>query len=282
MCSNKNLQFIVKYYDPMKKTILLMLFLISLIVLAVRLASAPANSLLGIKEKAGIRVLSLPDGAKVYLDDNEIGKTPYESSNLEAREIKVKIEADKGKWEGKVKLQPGTLTVVNRELSADATSNAGEILTLEKGRGVILISTPNESDIEIDGKNLGQTPLRVDVSPGEHTFVLGKGGFLRRSIKAIIPDGFNLTLNVDLALSEADLSNVTTPPITETAKLVVKSTPTGFLRVRDKPSLAGNEVARVSTGDELILLEEQTSWYRIRTADGKEGYVSAQYVQKKP
>jgi hypothetical protein len=186
-----------------------------------------------------------------------------------------------GKWEGRIKLKDGTLTVVNRELANDVASASGEVLTLEKGQGVTLLSTPNEAEVEIDGKNYGKTSTLANIPPGQHTFVLSKSGYLKRSIKADVPENFNLTLNVDLALTEADLTDVNTPTITITPKLVVKNTPTGFLRVREKPNLNSKEVAQVKPNDELTLLEEVSTWYRVRLDDGTEGYVSSTYVNKK-
>ena len=62
--------------------------------------------------------------------------------------------------------------------------------------------------------------------------------------------------------------------------MLVKNTPTGFLRVRDKPSLNGLEIGRVNPGEKLILLEELSGWVRIRMANEKEGYVSSAYISK--
>ena len=86
---------------------------------------------------------------------------------------------------------------------------------------------------------------------------------------------------MDLALSEADLTTVAAPVITQTPQVIVKETPTGFLRVRDKASLSGKEIAQVKPGDSLILLEELTGWDRVRLSDGTEGFVSSTYVEKK-
>lgn len=232
------------------------------------------------KEKAGVRVLSVPSEAIVFINNKEVGKTPYQDEELSDGEYLVKIQAGDGVWQGSVKLVAGTLTVVNRDLAKDTTSSAGEVLLLKKGKGVTLVSFPSESDVEIDGKYYGKTPTTLQINAGEHTFGLSKAGYLKRSIKAYIPERFNLTLSVDLAISEVDLTNITTPPITQTAKVVVKNTPTGFLRVRDKPSVTGKEVGQVSPGDQLILLEELSGWDRVRLSNGTEGYVSKSYVDK--
>lgn len=265
----------------MKKILLLILIFICLVILAFRFTNLSLNALLGVKEKAGIRVLSSPPGAQVLINGKVVGETPFEDSELTELSYEIKLVSERGSWQGKVRLNPGTLTVINRDLSPDSATSSGEILSLEKGHGATIVSFPSEAEVEIDAVAFGKTPTLVSIDPGEHTFVLKKTNFLPRSIKAAIPSGFNLTLSVDLALSEADLTTVSTPAITETPKLVVKNTPTGFLRVRDKPSLAGKEIAQVKPGAELVLLEELQGWDRVRLEDGKEGYVSVSYVEKK-
>jgi hypothetical protein len=266
----------------MKKIILLILVFISLVILIARFSATPLSVILGVKERAGIRVLSKPEGALVYINDAYAGKTPYEDSNLEVLEYKISIQSDNGNWDGRVKLKTGTLTVINRELSPDQATSSGEILTLEKGQGVTVISSPSEADIEVDGKIYGKTPTLVNITSGEHTFVLSRANYLKRSIKAVVPEDFNLTLNVDLSLSEADLTNIPTEPQTQTTILIVKATPTGFLRVREKPTINSAEVVRLKPKDEVSLIEDLGDWYRIRLQNGKEGYVSAAYVDKKP
>lgn len=265
----------------MKKALFLILILISLIILTIRFASLPISQFLGFKDQAGLRILSVPEGAEVFINQALVGKTPFEDSNLSAKEYTINLIYNEASWAGKVKLSNSTLTVVNRELSKEPTASSGEVLSLDKGRGATIISMPSGVDIEIDGKEYGKTPLAVDITEGEHVFVLSKNNYLKRSIKALVPVGYNLQLNVDLALSEANLATIITPPIKKAKVVVVKDTPTGFLRIRDKPSLVGNEITRVSPGDELVLLEEQTNWARVRLLNNQEGYVSTEYIEEK-
>ncbi len=179
-----------------------------------------------------------------------------------------------------MKLNGSTLTVINRELSSIPQGAAGEVLTLEKGQGVVVLSYPDQAQIEVDGKIYEKTPVSVDIPAGEHSFTVSKGNYLKRSIKASIPQGYALTLSVDLALSEPDLTQVTASVITTTPKVIVKNTPTGFLRVREQATTSSKEVARVAPGDELILIEEMGNWSKVRLEDGKEGFVSNTYVDK--
>ena len=163
------------------KNIVYVLVFISLSVLAVKYSSLAENYILGIEEKAGIRVLSFPEQANVYIDGLSVGKTPYEDKELSKGEYGLKVESEDKVWQGKVTLNSGTLTIVNRELSNHPTSSAGEVLSLEKGRGITVISTPSQADVEVGGKNFGKTPISINVGYGEHTIVVGKGNYLKRS-----------------------------------------------------------------------------------------------------
>lgn len=265
----------------MKKILIWTLVLISILSLVIRYSSKMAELFFGIKQKSGISVLSMPEGATVFLDAKEVGKTPYEDKDLTDKEYLVKLEKEGASWQGKVKLTPQTIAIINRDLAADQASSSGEILTLDRGRGITIISNPSESEVEIDGKVLGKTPITINLKSGEHTIVLSHTNYLKRSIRANLPDHFNLTVSVDLSLSEADLTSISAPVITQTSEVIVKETPTGFLRVRDRATLTGREIAQVKPGDTLILLEEQGGWDRVRLADGTEGFVSSAYVEKK-
>lgn len=254
--------------------------LFSVVVLLIRYSGKIEEVLLNIKQKSGISVLSTPGEASVFLDGKQVGKTPFEDKNLDVKQYSVKLDKDGATWQGNVKLTSGTMTIINRDLAKDQAYSSGEILSLDRGRGITIISNPSDSEVEIDGKGLGKTPVSINLTAGEHTVLVSHTNYLKRSIKAILPENFNLTVSVDLALSEADLTTISAPVISQTPEVVVKQTPTGFLRVRDRASLLGKEIARVNINDKLILLEELGGWDRVKLADGTEGFVSSAYVEK--
>ncbi|MCR4306060.1 MAG: PEGA domain-containing protein [Candidatus Daviesbacteria bacterium] len=265
----------------MKKVILWFLVLISFVALLLRFSDTAAEMFLGIKQSSGISILSEPTEAAVFLNEKEVGKTPFEDKDLAVGEYVIRLVKEKSSWQGRVKLTPGTITVINRDLAEDPVSSAGETLTLIRGKGMTIISNPTGALVEIDGKPYGSSPLTADIETGQHTILLSHTNYLNRSIRADLPDNFNLMLSVNLALSEADLSTTTTPVTTITPEVVVKQTPTGFLRVRDKAGLNGKEIAQVRPGDSLVFLEEIGSWIRVRLSSGTEGFVSSAYVEKK-
>lgn len=264
----------------MKKILIWLLILLSIVVLLIRYSSKIGEVLLNVKQRGGISILSTPTDATVYLDDKQVGKTPFEDKNLDIKKYTVKIEKDSGVWQGIVRLIPQTMLIINRDLASEQASSSGEILTLDKGRGITVVSNPSDTEVEIDGKSYGKTPLSVNIQSGEHTILLSHPNYLKRSIKAVLPAGFNLTVTVDLALSEADLTAISAPVVTQTPEVLVKQTPTGFLRVRDQASLNGKEIAKVNVGEKLVLLEELAGWDRVRLPNGIEGFVSSSYVEK--
>lgn len=271
----------------MKKVLLIILVFLSLISILFQFGRKPLQQVLGSQSRSGLQVDSNIK-AKVLIGDVEVGETSYLDSNLTEGELLVSVEptsdasASAASWKGYVKLNPGTLTVINRNMEASSQSSSGEVITLERGKGATVVSTPPEAEVTVDGAVVGRTPITLsDLSSGDHQFILSKENFVKRSIRAKIVDGYNLVLTVDLAIAEADLTKLPTVPVSSTAQVVVKSTPTGFLRVRSTASANGQEVGQVKPGDVLTMLEEIPNWYRVRLSDGKEGYISSAYAQKK-
>lgn len=274
----------------MRRVLLIILVFISLLALFIRFGSKPLFKALGLQPRAGLRIESTPK-TLVSVNNKSAGQTPYQDENLTEGEYLVSLQPDLSgatssaqtpAWQGYVKLTGGTLTVVNRELGQTPTQSSGEIISLNQGNGATVVTTPQGADITVDGKQIGKSPLSLpDLSAGEHQFLISKDNYLKRSIRATVVDNFNLNLIVDLALSEADLTNTPAAPVDLTKKVIVKSTPTGFLNVRSTPSTAGQIIAQVKPKDELVLLEELPNWDRVRLSDSKEGYVSSSFVEKK-
>lgn len=284
----------------MRKVILSLLIFLGLLGILFRFGYPLLVQKMGLQGRAGIKV-DANLKTKVFINNREVGVTPFQDENLSEGEVLVALQKineasssagqsalptasfkDNFLWQGYVKLNSGTLSVVNRDLSDTTTASSGEVITLEAGDGVTIVSTPTEAVVNVDGKERGRTPLTLsDLSSGEHQFIISHENFLNRSIRANLVDGFNLKLNVDLALSEADLTRIATPPVTTSKQVVVKKTPTGFLNVRETASTNGKIVIQVKPGEILSLLEELPNWNRVRTSEGKEGYVSSIYVEKR-
>ena len=61
-------------------------------------------------------------------------------------------------------------------------------------------------------------------------------------------------------------------------KATIKQTGTGWLNVRSVPGLDGEILAKAIVGDAYTVLEESTSWVKIRVSSDVEGWVSSTYI----
>lgn len=261
------------------------------------------------KAPAALQINTTPV-ANVFIDGKLMGKTPFQSSNLKAGEISLKLIPESAtiplaSWEGKIKLNNGVLTLIERDFAADEASSSGQILTLEKikdkkAASLSLISDPDGALVHLDGEAKGFTPLTLDkIGVGDHQITVSKEGFTERLVKAKAIEGFKLIANVKLAqeIEEpvASLSGTPTPTgigkkpsatptdgesQSASGEVLIKETPTGWLRVRSSPSTSATELTKVNPGEKYPLLEEKSGWYKIEYEEGKVGWISGQYASK--
>lgn len=272
------------------------------------------------KGPSAIQVNSNP-ASSVFINGKSLGMTPYSGNDYKEGEIVIKLIPDSAgqalvPWEGKLKLNAGVLTLIEREFGISDSLSSGQILSLEKikdpkSASVSIVSDPDSTLVKIDGESKGFSPLSLDkISAVEHEIIISKEGYSQRVVRAKAVNGYRLIVNVKLAQSAADLtptptvspsgptpkatvtpktSKVTPAPtgrITPTVSpgsvsyVTIKDTPTGWLRVRNSPGTSAAEVARVNPGEKYLLLEEKSGWYKIQYAEGKEGWISATYATK--
>ncbi len=123
----------------MKKFLLYLLFFISIFVIVLRVSSQNIHRVFNIKERAGVRIETTPK-SQVLINGKVVGNSPFEDENMTEGEYLVSLIAESpdasatASWKGYVKLNPGTMTVLNREL-ANPTTSSGETITLEEGNG---------------------------------------------------------------------------------------------------------------------------------------------------
>ncbi len=244
---------------------------------------------------AGLRVVSTPS-ASVFLGEKLLGRTPYDDKLTEGDYILKLIpegtSTTAATWQGKVTLHSGVLTFVNRELGQTDLSSAGEILMLEKisdkDGQIAVLTNPDGAIVSLDGQEKGAAPLILrNLSGSDHDLSVSSSGFISRSIKVKTTPGYKLTANFQLAVAQGNPSGSpsasTTPGAGEPAKpyVIIKDTPTGFLRVRTEPSISATEAAQIKPGEKYPLLDTNDGWYKIRFEDNKEGWISTQYADKK-
>lgn len=156
--------------------------------------------------------------AVVTLNGKVVGSTPYKTDKLRAGQYSVKLTADieapatgsaspsakpkvyKASWENTIKLNTGIWTTINRSFGPGDIFSAGEVLTLEKGSGVSIITNPEESEISIDNKSIGKSPVSTEAQ-GTHVIKISKDGYFGRELTVNIPADYRLTISANLAVN---------------------------------------------------------------------------------
>lgn len=249
--------------------------------------------------QAGIQIDTTPQST-VYMDGQQVGNTPYQATKMPGEITLRLVPVATGKtlapWETKVTLTQGINTIVKRDFGDTLADSAGEILSFEKISGnlagLAVVSTPDSSQVSLDGDVKGYTPLTVNsVSVGDHKLLVTQSGFQDREILAKTAAGYKLTVVAMLAQNPLQASSSATPspsqiqaspsPSSTPTTVKILNTPTGFLRVRMSPSSAASEEAQVKPGSNYPYVGESKdkSWIEIEYRTGKDGWVSAQYTQ---
>ncbi|MBI2326910.1 PEGA domain-containing protein [Candidatus Curtissbacteria bacterium] len=246
-------------------------------------------TLIGTQKPAALQVTSTPE-ASVFLDGKHLGKTPYFSEQLKAGEYLLKITASEASFVDKITLTSGTLTVVNRELANNFLAQSGENLWLRpQEKGLFISSQPTETDVTIDGKYIGKTPLLItDIEDGEHKVLLSQTGYVQREFAIKTASRYQLVADVSLASEIAKGINKPQVSAPQILKIEVVKAPQGFLRVRQEPQTTSTEVGRVRTGDQLEIIQETGDWIKIKFDGppsrageaGKQGWIQTQFTKK--
>jgi SH3-like domain-containing protein len=292
----------------MKRKIVFVLVLLGLVAAVALVVKLLTNR----SPKQGeLRVNSNP-AAAIFLDNKNIGRTPFPSEKINAGSYTIKLVPDSttsqlASWEGQIVVGQGLLTYVNADLTESELSSAVDVLWLEKISSkqseLSVTTSPDGASVLVDDVTRGVTPISIsDITPGDHTVTVTSVGFLTRTLKVRTTPGYRLIATMKLGLSSGGqipvasptptlAPNATPTPKTATVSastqpnpakpyLVVKDTPTGFLRVRMEPSTSATEAARINPGDKFTILDTQNGWYQIRYDATNTGWVSGTYVDK--
>lgn len=245
-------------------------------------------------DKGALQVTSAPV-SEVYLDGKLIGKTPLCKCDL-PNFIKtgdytvrlIPLQGDSSPFEQKITISPKIITVVDRTFGQGVLGE-GSVLTFspisnKDDAQISIVSFPDKAEVFLDNSISGISPLVLKkVTASDHEIKLTKDGYKDKIIKISTKQGFELEATIFMSVSSA-VSNIATPSATVSApiktQITILSTPTGFLRVRQDPSIGAAQIGQVNPGDKFDLLDEKNGWYQIQLPNGTKGWVSSQYSQK--
>lgn len=309
----------VLYITKMKKKTLLSA--LCLITLAAFLTGCQLPSFS--KKKAALQVTSNPK-TTVFLNEKHVGQTSFFDEKIKPGEYTLKLVPEQqdlvlDSWQTRVKLNPGILTVVNRNIGVSEDESSGYVLTLEKTTdkekaNIAVVSTPDNCVVNLDGEPKGFAPISLeDVSADDHLLTVSAPGYREEAIKAKTVKGYKLTISVQLAKTpeeeakeeeatesakEEEETKKTTNETVKKSKestssaqademerpyVKIKDTPTGWLNVRSEPSTTGKDetiVTKIDPGEVYKFIESnEAGWYKIEYKEGEQGWISGKYAE---
>jgi hypothetical protein len=124
-------------------------------------------------------------GAKVFVDDREIGVTPLEAP----------LELNIG--QRRVRVEKAGFRSQTQEVTLSGGSNEAVRFSLEK-QSARLILTSQGSEIRVDGKLLGKDRIETELRPGRHALRVTASGKKPHETELVLVDGETRQLTVDL------------------------------------------------------------------------------------
>lgn len=252
--------------------------------------------------KGALQVTSVPQSS-VYVNDKFIGQTPLckcdgqsllPTGDYTIRLVPTDPTLSNQPFEQKITINKSVLTVVDRTFGPGATGEGSVIFLSPQQNGdtksgtIMVNSLPSGITVNLDGNPIGQTPLTFPhVVESDHDLLLTKTGYKEKTIRIHTVNGLTLSViaflgidpNAISATGSATQVTASTSAV-QVAKVTILDTPTGFLNVRNTPSLGGSVIAQVKPGESYPLLSDQDGWTQIKLTNGTEGWVSSTYVQK--
>jgi len=252
-------------------------------------------------KSAGLLIETSPE-ATVFINGEQAGRTKYEET-MKPGEVIIKLVPDSfdkplAPYETKLNLVSGIKTILQRDFGDSEKTSGGVTISFEKiggnETGLSVISTPDESQVTVDGQIRGFTPYKTTtITEGEHEIMISSQGYAERIVLVKTKEGHQLTADVKLTPSDDEVDEEEeqkdgeeepldeVDEIEEPDQIEIIDTPTGFLRVRIEPSTLAKEVAQVEPGDTFDLLDtdEDTGWYKIEYEKDSEGWISNKYAK---
>ncbi len=263
------------------------------------------------KPTAGLKVETDPPSL-VFVNNVQVGQTPLDKM-FPPGDVTVKLVPEStssvlSSYQTQIKLTDKIYTVIRRNFGATDDQSSGEIISLvpqtDKTASLsITTSVPDTASVTVDNQPQGFTPLTVSsVSPTDHQIEISSPGYGDISLTAKAVNGYKLSVIAQLAAGAVSVTPAIPPALigvtpTATPSAAVKptpppgkptvsiaSTPTGSLRVRQRPDINSSEIGRVNPGDSYPLLGSRTGWYEISGSfqATTSGWISSQYAKKSP
>lgn len=151
-------------------------------------AAKPAKTTTGKSDKATIVVSSSTRGAKVYLNDQEVGEVPLPGP----------LEVKPGQTYTVRVQKRGYAPFVDTVLAGAGQESEVEADLVPTG-GIVKISCNiQRSQVLLNGKPLGRTPFDGDIAPGSHQLIVVSTGYLQDKRQIEVKAGEVMSIEIAL------------------------------------------------------------------------------------
>lgn len=150
-------------------------------------------------QPAALKVVSIPDKSRVYIDNNFKGETPLTIAEIDAGTHRVRVEHEGYDPNARnLELTAGEELIEEFRLAA----NTGKLLLTTNPDGVTVILNGKEYGTTPPAKDQGQgisAPYSIDALPaGTYTLKAVKPGFFEKTAEVVIERGNTTTQNITL------------------------------------------------------------------------------------
>lgn len=186
------------------------------------------------EKPASLQVFSIPEMARVYIDDNYKGETPLEISSLEPGTHRIRVEKE-------------GYDPMARNVTAKMAEALSEEFRLKSNRGTLrVITDPPGVAVSVDGAEMGKTlpsdgdvsslPLEIgSVKTGKRKIVYYRAGYEQRSEE--IEVSRNETVLRQIKLKKKFLPDYSVETASGLYKGVLESIGGGMIRLETKPGV---------------------------------------------
>jgi PKD repeat protein len=177
----------------------------------------------------GLDLTSVPSGAKVYFDSQDLGTTPSQKfvpTGTHLLRLTMKGYQD---YTAQVTITKNQMTKVTAALIKVSTLPATTTTTSSATGTLQITTTPVGAAVFVDGGSQGISPKTVSgLAAGSHTVKLTKAGYVDYQGTVMVLAGQTTPMNVNMVVAGSTAAVTTTTGIsTGTGSISVTSSPTG-------------------------------------------------------
>ena len=162
---------------------------------------------------AELRVTSDPAGLDVYVDGERVGPAPLVLTLPSGEPHRIELRGDGGVLSSEeVTLEAGAPSTL--ELAPDPPRLAS----------LRVVTVPESATVRVDGEERGETPIAIEIEPGEHEVEVSAEGYEPQTAIASLADA-NETATLSFVLVEAPEARPVQRRPRATGTLVIATTP---------------------------------------------------------